>query len=462
MNFFENIREARRVSLSIFAAASLLALGAAFAPPARAQMDTDDANLVAAIKATFERDPLLAEAIPNIQVNVIQGVATLSGSVHDELSRARAEIVSDSVAGVLETINGLRVESGWIIEDGALENDVIAALMVDPTTHAWEIDVHAEDGVVILGGIVHSWEEAQNAERVARNIRGVAGVKNAIQIEWLTPPDQGPNSDELLESRLHSILIWDARLDARDLNVHVEGGAAKITGSVSGAIDRRLIRQAALATPGIAVVDLSGLQTISAWPEPQWTGEPGLRPAPAGASDEAIRDAIRQRLARDPRVNYFSVDVEVREGEAILRGQVDNLQAKSAASWNAVSTAGVRIVKNYLTLAPPETDDLDANPLDDRVRRALQRDPVVSGLSIGVQAEPDGGIIRLTGSVENSYQSERAEAVASRTRGVLAVANLLSVKADANVFEFSPYADDWRVYRSSFVSQETEPGAPSR
>src|SRR5688500_14323776 len=76
-----------------------------------------------------------------------------------------------------------------------------------------------------------------------------------------------------------------------------------------------------------------------------------------------------------------------------------------------------------MTIAsPPQT----ATPLRDAVIRRLASNPKLDATAIGVEAS--GGIITLTGFVDNYTAKHEAERVARQVRGVRAVANNLVVR----------------------------------
>lgn len=67
-------------------------------------------------------------------------------------------------------------------------------------------------------------------------------------------------------------------------------------------------------------------------------------------SDERVREDVCERLTFDPRVDASDIEVDVQEGEVILRGFVADRAAKRAAGRDAESVPGVVDVRNELRL----------------------------------------------------------------------------------------------------------------
>ncbi len=75
---------------------------------------------------------------------------------------------------------GTQESPGEFIDDAALTTRVKAAFVADKTVNALNISVESDKGVVTLGGAARNSEEMRQAERVARQVRGVRAVRNNI------------------------------------------------------------------------------------------------------------------------------------------------------------------------------------------------------------------------------------------------------------------------------------------
>jgi hyperosmotically inducible periplasmic protein len=71
---------------------------------------------------------------------------------------------------------------GTYVDDSALTTRVKAKFAEDPTVSALAISVETFKGLVQLSGFAKSGEEKAMAERLARAVSGVTGVKNDIVV----------------------------------------------------------------------------------------------------------------------------------------------------------------------------------------------------------------------------------------------------------------------------------------
>jgi len=67
-------------------------------------------------------------------------------------------------------------------DDATLTVRVRTALLNDPVVHASEINVTAQNGIVMLRGQVHGQSEANAAIAAARRIAGVRDVQSELQV----------------------------------------------------------------------------------------------------------------------------------------------------------------------------------------------------------------------------------------------------------------------------------------
>src|ERR1043166_6276587 len=82
-------------------------------------------------------------------------------------------------AGALRAVRHL----GRRVNSAMLERSVIDELTWDPRIDASKVSVSADGATVTLGGIVHSYTEKVHAETLARRVRGVADVRNVLDVK---------------------------------------------------------------------------------------------------------------------------------------------------------------------------------------------------------------------------------------------------------------------------------------
>lgn len=73
--------------------------------------------------------------------------------------------------------------AGQYVDDSTLTARVKANLVADKVANLTRVDVDTTNQIVSLNGIVESAEQKQRAEQLARQISGVKGVTNNLQIQ---------------------------------------------------------------------------------------------------------------------------------------------------------------------------------------------------------------------------------------------------------------------------------------
>jgi len=73
--------------------------------------------------------------------------------------------------------------AGRIAEDGAITTAVKSKLIATRDVKAFDVNVDTYEGVVSLRGDVHTASQRAAAERVARSVKGVKGVKNQLRVK---------------------------------------------------------------------------------------------------------------------------------------------------------------------------------------------------------------------------------------------------------------------------------------
>jgi hyperosmotically inducible protein len=73
------------------------------------------------------------------------------------------------------------------MSDSSITASVQAKLTADKVSNFPRIDVDTERGIVSLNGIVETAQQRERAERLAREVGGVKGLNNNLQIQAQTP-----------------------------------------------------------------------------------------------------------------------------------------------------------------------------------------------------------------------------------------------------------------------------------
>ncbi len=149
----------------------------------------DDGVITAKVKAELVDNDIVEAG--EVNVTTYRGVVQLSGFVDSNEEKTQATKAAQSVEGVKEVRNDLKVQgtnvadrsTGDVIDDAAVTAKVKTALIDDELTKAGEINVETRQGVVQLAGFVSTDAERDQATAVARGVAGVKSVRNDLQIK---------------------------------------------------------------------------------------------------------------------------------------------------------------------------------------------------------------------------------------------------------------------------------------
>jgi osmotically-inducible protein OsmY len=190
----------------------------------------------------------------HITVTTQNRVVTLTGRVQNYAIKCEAGSVVKHIAGVAGLANELEVTSG-----GAQPNDpdltqrVLQALEANVFVPSKTIKPVVHDGWVTLSGKALYYYEKLDAENAVRPLRGVKGIIDSIVID--TPNGSQNLNQEITQEIVTGALSRDARLDADQITVKVNGRTAILEGAVRCLAERDDAEQAAWAAPGVNAVE---------------------------------------------------------------------------------------------------------------------------------------------------------------------------------------------------------------
>ncbi len=152
------------------------------------------------------------------------------------------------------------------------------------------------------------------------------------------------------------------------------------------------------------------------------------RSAEGQLDDAAVTSKVKSKLAADPQVNPFNIDVDTTEGVVRLSGMVEDTEARSEAEKLARDTAGVRGVVNEIEIGDPTVGEVvDDAWIVTKVKAQLTANEDINPFNVDVDAQQ--GVVTLSGRVQNVRERELAENIAAGVKGVRRVDNRLSVGA---------------------------------
>lgn len=406
-------------------------------------IDRSDAAITRAIRRELGYDGVIPLA--RIDVKTEDGIVELAGIVPTVLAQERAVRIAQNVLGVRAVSNRINVSAPGY-GDRAIARDVRKALAQDPATEMTQVDVSVTDQVVTLTGTVDSFQEKDLAEAVAKSVRGVQGVGNAIDV---AVPRERPDGE--IEADVSRRLEMDTLVDARPIEVEVDEGTVVLEGVVGSAAEKRQARWDAWVA-GVEEVDDSGLQT-----QPRFDEEDMRKYDFVAKSDDDITRALRDVIELDPRINQDGVEISVTNGNVILDGRVQTQRARIVAERLARHTTGVSNVENNLEVGTDRV--IPDAAVTDKLRQALRRNAVMQAHE--VEVETDAGVVTLRGTVDSLAERAEAQSVAMGIRGVRQVNNQIQVDHAEHGFYYDPFLDpyfpyviNWDDYAARYASDD--------
>lgn len=242
---------------------------------------------------------------------------------------------------------------------------------------------------------------------------------------------EGDASRELSEARQEGS-IWTAfalnrHLNPFTLDVDVENGSAKLTGTVENAVERDLAEQIALGIEGVKKVD-NQLKL-----DPAFQAKTSSEPTLAQRFDDATLAAtVKSKLLWNSNTEGLDIKVAADNGTVSLTGNAQTAAAKELAGRLADNTDGVRKVNNQLSVSAADSAAAKAQNaaneagaaisdawITSKVKSSFLYSRNLDGLNITVDTQK--GMVNLSGSVLSSTEKQLAIETARNIRGVRGV-----------------------------------------
>lgn len=191
-------------------------------------------------------------SIDETQIGVIveDGIATLTGTVDTYAKKIAAENAAKSVQGVKAVAEDIEVRysSSTTKTDTDIAKKAVDALKWNSSVPDDKIKIKVEDAWIYLTGEVQWSYQKDAAKRAVENLMGVKGVINNITLKTKIEPFD-------IKNRITKAFERSAELDAKNINIEVQGSTVKLTGTVHSIKEKEDARRAAFFAPGVTKVE---------------------------------------------------------------------------------------------------------------------------------------------------------------------------------------------------------------
>jgi osmotically-inducible protein OsmY len=221
------------------------------------------------------------------------------------------------------------------------QHDILNELDFEPMIDASQISVTVKNGVATLKGAVRDYRQKWIAEWAAKKIGGVKTIVNSIEVQLL-PRDVC--SDEDLAAAVKYHFEWDVVVPSADIKVTVSRGSVTLEGTVREQHQRQKAED--IVRDLIGVREIANLITV----------------APKALTSD-FKSRIDEAFKRLVEPDADNIEVEVKEGTAILAGEVQFWAEREEAERIVWAAPGVLQVENKIKIVEPSRE-IPPSPLD--------------------------------------------------------------------------------------------------
>jgi len=207
----------------------------------------DDKTLKKQVQDELEWDPSFDAN--DVGIAVENGIVRLTGYVATYAQKFDVEAAVKRVNGVRGYVEDLQIRPfAQPFSDESIATRVANVIDWDTTVPKGAVKAKVEKGYVTLTGKL-TWQfEKTAAENVVRNLQGVRGVTNLIEVKPRIQPAD-------VKKRIEDALSRQATTDAGRIRVTVDGDKVRLDGKVRAWFERELAETAAWSAPGVASVE---------------------------------------------------------------------------------------------------------------------------------------------------------------------------------------------------------------
>ncbi|MDR8392488.1 BON domain-containing protein [Aliifodinibius sp. S!AR15-10] len=204
-----------------------------------------------------------------IKVDVTDGNVTLTGAIGSAYEKSLAQdlarvtgvksVAADRLEVHPEYDNAMfSTEKIETLTADQVREAIVSTFRYDPRVPEDKVSVQIENNTAILEGSVVNLNSKLAAESDARNTAGVNEVINNIEVEHKIVVEPGvPTTDEAITQRLANAIDRDPYVEKTAVTLKVEGGLAKIDGTVNSQFEKEQLNKIASNVKGVIAINNS-------------------------------------------------------------------------------------------------------------------------------------------------------------------------------------------------------------
>lgn len=170
----------------------------------------------------------------------------------------------------------------------------------------------------------------------------LAGTSVAVSAsDW-----KDASRDAWIDGKAETTLLLNGNLNSFKINTDVKDGKVTLTGKVGSEVDKALAGELIENLEGVKSVD----NKLTVVPSERRRGSKDQDSDVSGLTDAKVATVVKTRLLFESEVSGTAIDVDVKNGVVMLKGEVDSDAEKDLAEAIAKKTKDVKRVDNQLTV----------------------------------------------------------------------------------------------------------------
>ncbi|MDP2714250.1 BON domain-containing protein [Rheinheimera sp.] len=234
-----------------------------------------NARQEAQIWTTYALSPYLRAN--DISVTVLDGKATLTGNVAEDVHKDLAGAIAEGVKGIDDVDNQISVDAdykapdrsttrgyGDVVDDVTITTAVKSKLLWSKHTEGMDTKVETNNGKVELSGTVATQQAKQQAEKLAKNTDGVRSVDNKLRVSDKTADGKSYKkadaekgtviADSWITTKVKSTFLYSSNVAGADISVNTSKGIVTLAGKVDSGVEQALAIELAQNIRGVKSV----------------------------------------------------------------------------------------------------------------------------------------------------------------------------------------------------------------